>query len=50
MVDGTGICKGVQEPNFTPFILDLPRTIYFPSVNPANNAPYGSLLLYSNED
>jgi hypothetical protein len=51
MTDGTGICKGVAEPNFTPFTLDLPKTIYFPSVNPTSTTtPYGTMLLYSNED
>lgn len=51
MIDGTDICKGVKEPNFTPFTLDVPYTISFPSTTPSSNAaPYGTLLLYSNED
>lgn len=51
MTDGTDICKGVKEPSFTPYTLDLPYTVYFPSATPSSNTvPYGTLLLYSNED
>lgn len=50
LIDGSGVCKGVNPPYFIPFTTDVPNLITWKSVPNDATKANGTVLFYSNKD